>query len=291
MARTTRAAAAAAVQTVPVEIVKETKPKVGRKAKNAQRRKLYKKRQQARRIEAIKTAIRGADDPTTKKSLSKMRGQVFRPRTKDSQELQQLKALLVKQQEEIETLKEALKGANIPKLEPPASPAVEMAREEPDSSPVKIQQQLLIEVANASYDEEADLEPQSAGLEVEEVTEETGKLAEPEQMEGVQTTTVTASTRMGQVEHATLPTVETAEAANEEADEIKETIEKPSSSPEAQTGTGQVTPKLGGTPLKATTREVRDSSADSTAGTPRNVRRSPRKRAKRRSFAGHSYAV
>lgn len=38
--------------------------------------------------------------------------------------------------------------------------------------------------------------------------------------------------------------------------------------------------------------EVRGSSADSNAGTPRNVRRSPRKRTvKRRSFAGHSYAV
>lgn len=306
MARTTRAAAAS--KPVKVEKVDEETPKTSRKAKLAQRRRLYKKTKRARQIEAIKTALRGADDSNTKKELVKLQGQIFKPKKKDPAELQQLKLLLQKQQEEIETLKKALQGANVPRLEPPASPTVEEAREEPDLSPVEIQEQLFMEVAQSSYDEDADADAKvsSAALKIEQVVEETTGANQAEQMEGVETTTVTTTTTTEHhVEYPTLPSVEGHEAAND----VKETIEG-AGSPERQegnevaqssqakekagdqtAGSGQVTPaKLSGTPLRPT-EEFRDSSVDSNAGTPRNVRRSPRKRAKRRSFAGHSYAV
>lgn len=306
MARTTRAAVAS--KSVMVEKVDEETPKTSRKSKLAQRRKLYKKTRRARQIEAIKTALRGADDPDSKKELVKLRGQIFRPKKIDSAELHQLKLLLQKQQEEIEALKKALQGANVPRLEPPANPTGEEAREEPGSSPAEIQEQLLVEVAQSSYDEDAEVEAKvpSAALKVEQVVEETTGADQAEQMEGVETTTVTTTTTtQHHVEYPALPSVEGHEAAND----VKETIEG-AGSPERQAGnevaqssqakkeaddqtagSGQVThAKLSGTPLQPT-EEFRDSSADSNAGTPRNVRRSPRKRAKRRSFAGHSYAT
>lgn len=327
MARATRAAAAATTAaSKPVEQVESNiegkTPSSSRKAKNARRRNQYKKVLRARKLEAIKTALQGADDPATKKELAKLRGQVYRPqekKKKDSEQLQQLKVLLKKQQDEIEALKKALQGAAVPRLYPPASPTVdEEAGEAPDSSPTKIQEQLLMEVAQSSYDDNDDAEPEvpSTTVEVEEIVEETTGDGQAEQMEGVETTTVTTTTTTTtitadneEVDYPTLPTVERDDAANE----IKQTIEQASSSPERQeandvtapssqvkaeatgeeemTRSGQVTPKLSGTPLKPT-EQFRDSSADSNAGTPRTVRRSPRKRTvKRRSFAGHSYAV
>lgn len=318
MARTTRAAAAAS-KPVTVKKAGEKTSKSSRKAKESQRRNLYKKAKRARQIQAIKTALQGADDPATKKELSRLRGHIFKPRRKDSVEVQQLKVLLTKQQEEIEALRKALQGTNVPRLEPPASPTVEATgEEEPDSSPVKIQQQLLMEVAQSSNVGGSEPEPEvpSASVEVEEeVAEETtGDDQQPEGMEGVEativtdTTVTTTITTDKDIVYPTLPTVEGDDVANE----VQETIEQASSPErpqasvvgqssevkeeeeeavlEAAAGSGQVTPKLSGTPLKPTA-EFRDSSADSTTGTPRNVRRSPRKRTKRRSFAGHSYAV
>lgn len=306
MARTTRAAVAAS-RPVQEEKVEEKMSKSIRKVKAARRRNLYNKAKRAQQIQAIKTALQVADDPATKKELSKLRGQIFKPRKTDSEQLQKLKILVRKQQKEIEGLRKTMPGADVPRLEPPASPTVEEAGEEPDSSPVKIQQQLLLQVAHSSNDRDAEPEAPSTALEVEEIVEETTENGHQEQMEGVEMTTVTTTTAtnnttittQSDIEYPTLPTVE----ANDAANEVKATIEE-DSSPERQEAnvgqssqakdvaaeSGQVTPKLSGTPLKPT-EHFRDSSADSNAGTPRNVRRSPRKRTKRRSFAGHSYAV
>lgn len=300
MARATRAAAAAS-ESVKVDKVDDETPKISRNAKRVQRRRLYKKTKRTRQIEAIKTALRGAHDPNAKKELSRLRGRIFRPRSKDSAELQQLKAMLQKQLDEIETLRKALQATEAPRFEPPATPTVEEAKEEPEEESVEIPEELLMEVAQSSYDEDAGADAPSATVEVEveQVVQETTRSDEAGQLEGVETTTVTtATTTENHIESPALPSVEGEEAGSQ----VQETIEGTGSPEEHQgdevapssqaKGAGQVTPaKLSGTPLKPT-EEFRGSSADSNAGTPRNVRRSPRKRvpAKRRSFAGHSYA-
>lgn len=300
MARATRAAAAAN-EPVKVDKVDDETPKISRNAKRVQRRRLYKKAKRTRQIEAIKTALRGAHDPNAKKELSRLRGRIFRPRNKDSAELQHLKALLQKQLDEIETLRKALQATDAPRLESPATPTVEGAKEEPEEESVEIPEELLMEVAQSSYDEDAGADAPSATVEVEveQVVQETTRSDEAGQMEGVETTTVaTATTTENHIESPALPSVEGEEAGSQ----VQETIEGSGSPEEHQgdevapssqaKGAGQVTPaKLSGTPLKPA-EEFRGSSADSNAGTPRNVRRSPRKRvpAKRRSFAGHSYA-
>lgn len=309
MARTNRAAAAASKPGKVEKVLQEKSSNVSRKAKKAQRTRLYKKTKRARQLEAIKTALQGADDPAKKKELAKLKGQIFKPKSRGSEQLQQLRLLVKKQQEEIEELKKTLQGASIPILEPPASPLVEEAGEEPDSSPVKIQQQLMLEVAQSSNAGDDDAEAPSPFLVVEEVVEQAAGDDLAEQMEGVETTTTmtetttTITTNENGVGYPTLPTVE----GDDAVEEVKETIEETNNSPERQEtnvvessqvketseeamGSGQVTPKFSGTPLKPT-EKFRDSSADSNAGTPKSVRRSPRKRTKRRSFAGHSYAV
>lgn len=247
------------------------------------RRKLYKKAKRHQGVEELRKATESAaGKPMSKKERSALRAQVYQPhrvRAKaTTRKVSELEKLVRRQQEEIRELRKLAVGGGVPKLQPPASPpAEEEVDAEPDSSPAKIRDQLFADAALSGGAQDG-----TTILEVEEVVERPA--GEP--MEGVEETTVVTSVEQD-VEYPTLPSVE-------ETTQVSE--EKQESQPEAaEEAAGAVapdsTPKLAAdTPIKSK-EEVRDSSAeDSNAGTPRNVRRSPRKKApKRRSFAGHSY--
>lgn len=262
--------------------------KGGRVKHNALRKKLYKKAKRAQQVEALQAAIKAAETPASKKELASLRGQVYRqwqPRKNDTEKVAQLERLVKQQEEEIQELRKTLKTGTVPKLEP-VSPASEKTGDrEPDSSPVKIEQQLMNEISqssNAGGDEE-----ESTVVEIEEVVETTVEDGKLDKMEGVEETTVA---NLEDVKYPALPSVEgedlAAGLAAEVAEEVQQTVNEDSAAKMVEAAA----PENQGTPSKPKA-EVRDSSADSNAGTPRNIRRSPRKRTvKRRSFAGHSYA-
>lgn len=348
MARASRAkakaTAAAAAATTPTKALKkeETKgAKTSRDKHNALRRKLYKKARRARQVAAVQAALRkananaaaaaGEGDPgAEKKQLASLRGQAYRqwrPRgAAGAGRAAELERLVRLQREEIEALRRSLgqrqdEGipGGVPRLEPPVSPAAADegvdSDEGPDSSPVKIRQQLLNDVSQsparageeAREDVNAPREP-STVVEVEEIVETTagGNEDVPEGMEGVEATTVAASIEKD-VDYPTLPSVELEEEAPVVDEEVQQTIEEDispaaaaaaavdeSDAKEQQATAAASTPaptSKNSTP-SLSREQARDSSAEgSNAGTPRNVRRSPRKRTvKRRSFAGHSYA-
>lgn len=327
MARASRAkaatAAAAAAATTPTKAPpkkEETKDaKTSRDRHNALRRKLYKKARRAKQVEAVRAAARkaeGASDPAAaKKQLSSLRGQIYRqwkPRAGGSgaDKVAELERLVRLQQEEIQALRRSLQAeGDVARLEPPASPDVEEEEEEedPDSSPVKIREQLLNDVSQSpgGAGGEALEEPLATTVEVEEVVETTaGDDDEPEGMDGVEETTVATSIEKD-VDYPTLPSVEMV------VEEVQQTIEEDNNNsttaaaaadespeePAAATATAMVVtssaPTKNGTPSRTVLEASRDSSAeDSNAGTPRNIRRSPRKRAaKRGSLVGHSYGA
>lgn len=253
------------------------------------RRKLYKKAKRHQNTEELHKTMESAGKPMSKKERSALRAQAYQPhrlRAKaTTKKVSDLEKLVRKQQEEIRELRKLAVGS-IPKLQPPASPPAEELEldAEPDSSPAKIRDQLFADAARSSGGDSTTV------LEVEEVVERpAGDEAGGEPMEGVEETTVVTSVEQD-VEYPTLPSVEeTTQVAEENSgdkqEDQPETVEEaagaaaPDSTPKPATDT----------PIKSK-EEVRDSSAeDSNAGTPRNVRRSPRKKAKRRSFAGHSY--
>lgn len=299
MARTTRAKAAATTPTkatpkatVPAQ---ETSSKKSTSQRHtALRRKLYKKARRARQAEALRAAVLAVDDPAEKKQLSSLRGQLYRqwkPRGEaGSEKLAQLERVVRAQREEIAALRKTLGGSVVPSLEPPAPAtpgakgAGEVVVEEPDSSPVKIAQQLV---------DDASRSPEVAEVKAEEVE----KMAVV-----VEDATVANATETDDVNYPTLPSVESEPVV----EEVQQTIEEDSTPTAdgavteqqttiATTVLPSATPSLRGTPSRGTpvvSKAVRDSSAEeSHAETPRNVRRSPRKRTvKRRSFAGHSYA-
>lgn len=305
MARTTRSKAAAT--TVPEAVTTEVttsaattngttnepvkeEPKDGSRTKSRQRRglrrKQYKKAKRHQGAEELHKAMESAaGKPMSKKERSALRAQVYQPhrvRAKaTTRKVSELEKLVRKQQEEIRELRKLAVGSGIPKLQPPASPPAEDldVDAEPDSSPAKIRDQLFADAALSS----GGAQDGTTILEVEEVVERpAGGDAAGEPMEGVEETTVVTSVEQD-VEYPTLPSVEeTTQVAEEKQEEAVEA---------AGAAAPDSTPKLAAdTPIKSK-EEVRDSSAeDSNAGTPRNVRRSPRKKApKRRSFAGHSY--
>lgn len=311
MARTTRSKAAAAApevvkaEDVTTEVttsaantssttdkpVKE-EPKDDSRTKSRQRRglrrKQYKKAKRHQGAEELHKAMESAaGKPMSKKERSALRAQVYQPhrvRAKaTTRKVSELEKLVRKQQEEIRELRKLAVGGSIPKLQPPASPPAEEVDAEPDSSPVKIRDQLFADAALSSGGAGA-VQDGTTILEVEEIVERpAGSDAAGEPMEGVEETTVVTSVEQD-VEYPTLPSVEeTTQVAEEKQEEAVEEA--------AGAAAPDSTPKLAAdTPIKSK-EEVRDSSAeDSNAGTPRNVRRSPRKKApKRRSFAGHSY--
>lgn len=309
MARTTRSKAAAAVpevvtaEAVTTEVttsaantngttnepVKE-EPKDDSRPKSRQRRglrrKLYKKAKRHQGVEELHKATESAaGKPMSKKERLALRAQVYQPhrvRAKaTTRKVSELEKLVRRQQEEIRELRKLAVGGGVPKLQPPASPpAEEEVDAEPDSSPAKIRDQLFADAALSS----GGAQDGTTILEVEEVVErgDGGDSVAGEPMEGVEETTVVTSVEQD-VDYPTLPSVEeTTQVAEEKQEAVEEA---------AGAAAPDSTPKLAAdTPIKSK-EEVRDSSAeDSNAGTPRNVRRSPRKKApKRRSFAGHSY--
>lgn len=311
MARTTRSkAAAAAPEVVTAEAVTtevatsaantngttnkpvKEEPKDDSRTKSRQRRglrrKQYKKAKRHQGAEELHKAMESAaGKPMSKKERSALRAQVYQPhrvRAKaTTRKVSELEKLVRKQQEEIRELRKLAVGGSIPKLQPPASPPAEDVDAEPDSSPAKIRDQLFADAALSSGGAGA-AQDGTTILEVEEIVERpAGGDAAGEPMEGVEETTVVTSVEQD-VEYPTLPSVEeTTQVAEEKQEEAVEEA--------AGAAVPDSTPKLAAdTPIKSK-EEVRDSSAeDSNAGTPRNVRRSPRKKApKRRSFAGHSY--
>lgn len=249
------------------------------------RRKLYKKAKRHQGVQELRKATESAaGKPMSKKERSALRAQVYQPhrvRAKaTTRKVSELEKLVRRQQEEIRELRKLAVGGGVPKLQPPASPPAEEVDAEPDSSPAKIRDQLFADAALSGGAQDG-----TTVLEVEEVVERVvgGDAAAGEPMEGVEETTVVTSVEQD-VEYPTLPSVEDTTQVSEEKQE--EVVEEA-----AGAAVPDSTPKLAAdTPIKSK-EEVRDSSAeDSNAGTPRNVRRSPRKKApKRRSFAGHSY--
>lgn len=248
------------------------------------RRKQYKKAKRHQGVEELHKAMESAaGKPMSKKERSALRAQVYQPhrvRAKaTTRKVSELEKLVRKQQEEIRELRKLAVGSGIPKLQPPASPPAEEVDAEPDSSPAKIRDQLFADAALSS----GGAQDGTTILKVEEVVERpAGGDAAGEPMEGVAETTVVTSVEQD-VEYPTLPSVEeTTQVAEDQPEAVEEA---------AGAAAPDSTPKLAAdTPIKSK-EDVRDSSAeDSNAGTPRNVRRSPRKKApKRRSFAGHSY--
>lgn len=238
--------------------------------------------------------MESAGKPMSKKERSALRAQTYLPhRVKakaTNKKVSDLEKLVRKQQEEIRELRKLAVGS-IPKLQPPASPPAEETEvnAEPDSSPAKIRDQLFADAARSSGGDGA-AQDGTTILEVEEVVERpAGDEAAGEPMEGVEETTVVTSVEQD-VEYPALPSVEETTQVAEENSGDKQEDQPESVEEAASAAVPDSTPKLvADTPIKSK-EEARDSSAeDSNAGTPRNVRRSPRKKAKRRSFAGHSY--
>lgn len=316
MARTTRSkAAAAAPKTVTAEAAKtdvitpaantngnSTEPekkskdesKIRSRKRRDLRRKLYQKSTRQQGIKELQKRLESDGKPMSKKERAALKAQMYRPlrlqAKSTTKKVSELEKLVKKQQEEIRELRKLAVGS-APKLQAPASPppAELEVDAEPDSSPAKIRDQLFADASRSGG---------TTVLEVEEVVERpAGDDTAGEPMEGVQTTTVVTSVEQD-AEYPTLPSVEeSTQGADENSgaevdlvsgnkqEDQSESVEEGA----ATTATDSAANLAADTPIKSK-EEARDSSAeDSNAGTPRNVRRSPRKKAKRRSFAGHSY--
>lgn len=273
-------------------------PKDDSKSRGQQRRGLrrkgYKKAKRHQSTEELHKTLESSGKPMSKKERSALRAQAYQPhrvRAKaTTKKVSDLEKLVRKQQKEIRELRKLAVGS-IPKLQPPASPPAEEPEvdAEPDSSPAKIRDQLFADAARSSGGDDA-AQDDTTVLEVEEVVERpAGDEATGEPMEGVEETTVVTSVEQD-VEYPALPSVEETTQVAEENSADKQEDQPEAVEETAGAAAPDSTPKLAAdTPIKSK-EEVRDSSAeDSNAGTPRNVRRSPRKKAKRRSFAGHSY--
>ncbi|KAF3767142.1 hypothetical protein M406DRAFT_328241 [Cryphonectria parasitica EP155] len=250
------------------------------KKQNVQRVKKYKQAKRAKQVQALESAIRAAESPASKKALAALEAQVFQPwkfrGSKGGSKVAQLEKLVKEQQEEIRGLRKmVLVGKGGPKLEPVSPNVIRGAAgkdDEPDSSPVKIREQLANDIAPSNEEEDEN---------AQEVVLETTEGAEPEQMDVEPA--VVPSIEDEAVEYPTLPSVEV-DDVQETSEEIKsgengteqqqqQSEELEASQPQQQESTAAVD-----TPSKPPRRHTRASSADSHAGTPRNVRRSPRKR-------------
>lgn len=267
------------------------------KQRRANRRNLYKKAKRHQGVVDLQKSLESAGKPMGRKERYAIRVQAYQPHRQKakatSKKVSELENLVKKQQEQIKELRKLAMGTT-PKLEPPASPPTAGMEldEEPDSSPAKIRDQLLTDASRSPGGEGETV------VEVEEVvTRSAGDGVAGEPMVDVQQTTVVTSVEQD-VDYPTLPSVEEPTQAVEEnsseevngAGDDKQEDQPEVADEQTRGATTTPAPKLSAdTPIKSK-EEVRDSSAeDSNAGTPRNVRRSPRKKAKRRSFAGHSY--
>lgn len=252
----------------------DTDFKPPRSSHNALRRQQYKRAKRAQKINAVKTAIKAADNPVAKKEALTLKGELYRTwKPRSEKKVAELERIVKAQQAEIEELRRLAQGGAVPRLEPVSTPRRATREAEADSSPVKIQQQLMEDLgASSNPDEPANV------AQVKEIVQETTG-GEDELMTGVEGTTVATSIEK-EVDYPTLPLGE--------AEEIKETVEEDSRrTQKIEKAQPAVADEPVLTPVEAKKLEVRESSADTNAGTPRNVRRSPRKRTvKRRSLAG-----
>lgn len=254
----------------------DTDFKTPRSSHNALRRQQYKRAKRAQKVHAVKTAIQAADNPVARREALARKGELYRTwKPRSEKKLVELERVVKAQQAEIEELRRLAQapGAAVPRLEPVSTPRRRKA--EADSEPVKIEQQLMEDLAAPSLNAE---EPGTV-LEDERVVVEETTAGADESMEGVEQTTVATSIE----KDAEYPT-----QAPVEAEERKEATEE--DSPKAQQASeaqSAVRYEKGATPIERKKQDVRDSSADTSAETPRNIRRSPRKRTvKRRSLAG-----
>ncbi|POS72531.1 hypothetical protein DHEL01_v209076 [Diaporthe helianthi] len=280
--------------------VEEQGPKDGtmsnRKQRRANRRNLYKKAKKHQDVVEMQKSLESAGKPMSRKERYALRMQNYKPHRQKakatSKKVSELENLVKKQQEQIKELRKLAMGTT-PTLPAPASPpTVGMeVDEEPDSSPAKIRDQLLTDASRSPIGEG------QTTVEVEEVvTRHAGEDASGEPMEVIHETTVITSVEQD-LEYPTLPSVEEPTQAVEEnggGDVNGASDNKQENQPERAEGThGTIkNPALklsADTPIKPK-EDARDSSAEeSNAGTPRNVRRSPRKKAKRTSFGGQSH--
>lgn len=244
----------------------DTDFKTPRSAHNATRRQQYKRAKRAQQVHTVKEAIAAADsssnttNPAAKKEALARKGELYRTwKSRGVKKVGELQRLVVAQQAEIEELRRLAQGGSVPTLEPAATPRRgkgkgknAAAAAEVDSSPVKIQQQLMEDVEGE--------------LEVVKQTITGGD----SQTEGAEEMTVTTSIEE-EVDYPTLPSVEAEEVVEDGSVVSKEASEEPAAAKK-----------------KSRKEVVRDSSADTNAGTPRNIRRSPRKRAVKRKSTGGS---
>ncbi|KAJ4405952.1 hypothetical protein N0V82_010212 [Gnomoniopsis sp. IMI 355080] len=255
----------------------DTDFKPPRSSHNALRRQQYKRAKRAQKIHAVKTAIQTADNPVAKKEAQALRGELYRTwKPRSEKKVAELERIVKAQQAEIEELKRlAQQGGAVPRLEPVSTPRRAAREAEADSSPVKIQQQLMEDLRASSSNPE---EPGSV-LEVEKAVQVTEGRGGDEPMDGVEEMTVAESIEK-EVDYPILP--------SGEAEEVKQTIEGDSTkAQEAEEAQPAAADEPANILVEAKKLEVRESSADTNAGTPRNIRRSPRKRTvKRRSLAG-----
>lgn len=246
----------------------DTDFKVTRSAHNATRRQQYKRAKRAQQIHAVKAAAADkSSDPAAKKEAVVRRGELYRTwKPRGVKKVGELERLVKAQQAEIEELRRATQGdGSVPTLAPVSTPRRAKGKgavADVDSSPVKIQQQLMEDVVASSSAGDAELE-------VEQVVEETTTGGDLE-MDGVEDTTVTNNVE-AEVKYPTLPSVEAEEVAKDSDVQSKEASEEPAA-----------------VKKKSRKEVVRESSADTNADTPRNIRRSPRKRAAKRKSAGGS---
>ncbi|PSR82535.1 hypothetical protein BD289DRAFT_12562 [Coniella lustricola] len=116
------------------------------KKRNTLRRRQIKKAKRAKQLRAFKAAIRTADDPATKKELLSIEGQIYQPwkfGPRASAKLSRLEALIKQQDSEIKQLRTSLKEKSVPELTTGGPEIADALGEQPDSSPVKIVEQLL----------------------------------------------------------------------------------------------------------------------------------------------------
>lgn len=227
--------------------------KVTRKQRQALRKKQNRKLQMAKVLGELAVKDGETKEAATRKerkALNIKYMQLQRQKKKCPEKVRELEDLVKAQKKEIEDLKKLLQLSGT-KLEPTETATVGGEQRE-ESTAEDIQDQLQ--------------------QEAEEVAEE--------DMDGLDAS----------VEYPTLPSTEVADTSvaesTESAAEVMPTVEdntevdsEEQAAAAAAAANTEEAAKDNHTP--------RDSSADSHAGTPRNLRRSPRK--KRRSFAGHSY--
>ncbi|KAK7748647.1 hypothetical protein SLS53_000668 [Cytospora paraplurivora] len=226
---------------------KGTKPvKEHRQKRQALRQKRYQAAKISLRKKVFQDAIKSAG---TAKEKSSLRAAIFRrptPNSKGTETLAELEALVKKQEEETREQKKkqrVQKAAKAEAAKPEAAKPVKKAAGKVKKSPATPKAKAVKKGTAAP--------------------EEVVATTEGEPMQGVEETKVVESVEKD-TDHHVIPSIE----------EIKETIEE-ETAPASPPGTEDKQ-----VDTSATLQVPRESSAESHAGTPRTLRRSPRKRTK-----------